>query len=92
MALDRDVIDAIPFDEVGLTRQIQRCVNWIALKMECQIDARHEFLQNRHPGAVTDETFIIWIEMFDRKFHSCDVAFSSCNKFNKAINDMAVIR
>ena len=93
VVLDMDFITMIA-DELkgksGLTAQLQRVVDWLALHMEREIEARIEYLSKKRPGAVDDhETQIIWVEMFERPGA---LENQDHNKFNKCINEMAVRR
>ena len=88
--LDEDVLKMINMEEQGLTKQIDRCVNWIARQIDTAIEDRTNKLKNTKPGALYEQPTIIWVEMLERAYIAYSFPMKNRNKFNKVLNDIAL--
>ena len=63
---DQDIIKAINYYDYGISKIIQRCLEWVLCEFDCIIEARKEDLLKKRPGAVCAlEPKIIWVKMID---------------------------
>ena len=91
--LDKDILSMLDLDVAGLTKQLERCIAWLAKQMTKLIEARKEKLYKMKQGAVpsSDEfPTLIWVELFDKPYTRNRFIQENRNKFNKGINEVAL--
>ena len=94
MILDKDLIEAVSYFDYGETRVLGDTTNWIAKELEHSIESRIEDLLSKKPGAVHNNTRIIWVKMIPRKgiqdisSHERKI-LAAKPKFNAALNSVS---
>ena len=67
MILDKEILQMIGSEEAGLTKEIERCIQYLATDLRKNIDTQLEWLDAKKPGAIANtDTDIIWCEMIER--------------------------
>ena len=77
----------------GLTKQLERCIDWLMKQMTRLIEAHKEQLFRRKQGALpsSDEfPVLIWVELFDKPYQRNQFIQENHNKFNKGVNEVAI--
>ena len=92
--LDKDVIEAVNFDEFGMGQILFEQVDWLAKNMETVLDLRKEDIKYKNPGALWSnaEPRIIWVKMLTRPIIRDaykPFVFAQCAKFNESIDEIA---
>ena len=88
-----DIIDAYCPDTPGQTKQLESAISWITRQITSKIEDRKEFFRQAKPGALPPSDSlptIIWIAMHDWPFRAGDFGLTSCCKFNRGINEVAI--
>ena len=92
--LDKDLIEAIDYDEFGVGQLFYDQLNWFAKNVEKSLDLRKDDIKHKNPGALWSdaEPRVIWLHMLVRPFIEGvykPFVFAQCKKFNDTIDEIA---
>ena len=95
IALGADLLEMVKTHEstTGLTKQLERCISWLAKQMNNLIEARKEKNFKKKPGAMPESDnfpVLIWMELFDIPYLRNKFIQENRSKFNKGINKVTL--
>ena len=84
---DQDVVAAIKYYDYGISKIIQRCMEWMVREVDRMISTRKEDLWDKRPGAICPlEPKVVWIKMLEKPAQSRIMAVR--NKFNAILEEI----